>query len=769
MQELKTSKHHHNHHRHHHHHHRSKRSSPAPIIDDSNDQYLDRNGYHQTSISTSLPLLSEVQCSAYFIHRLDLDSYAIYTLRQTVDRIVSGPKSKGLKVKLSLPDEGLVIDNVPDPNQSWMYKTSELLFFWHDPLYLSIIIVITINPSHYRTNGPYSASIFRLRGNESAQLFIQRAQQFFAHLSTVPITKSDSKNSDRQEPTIENWTTDNDKKHRRKRSKHHSVTKKRSDVEFPQSIRASPVCTASRTEFEPEKTKKLNSSLNQYNYRTFSETTIFSDAPTMNSMKLNNHNNGDNNITSSNNNLSDGLVAELMRELKELRSEIAELKLEARFTPVHIPSTSPSFVFPDDIKGSLHSSPSSTKYRLHSDIDAETQTDFSLINNKQQQLLEKNESTINGLNQVSVTYHKKKDRSHKTVNRYNPSNNNESDREVNFSSTNGSFNGITSSSVQEEYRSKTIDIKPHDLLRPSENGLIHMNNSTSSRTFDKSQPISNSSEEDLTLKMTPLTIEKELQKSFSTKVSSILNDTKSSLSKKHEDIVSFHSNLEDTVTLPQHYYENVPISINTDSNQGSFINRNNQQEKPSQIYVNIVDDSNLEFQKKYLTHLYGSQNGSSLLLSQQPISYNSSSSSFSEENTSASIIQETISNNYQYGQPIVFANHLTNPLFNIDKDLLANTIANQFGVDHNSPYLPQLIANQHLFVSDKRTFANMVWHITPEEENALCSSPLTMTSNNFIKNTNDSNNLIAKSILKSNKLSRSLSKKQRITWDSTLE
>ncbi|CAF4465103.1 unnamed protein product, partial [Rotaria sp. Silwood2] len=332
---------------------------------------------------------------------------------------------------------------------------------------------------------------------------------------------------------------------------------------------------------------------------------------------------------------------------------------------------------------------------------------------------------------------------------------------VNFSSTNGSSNRINSSSVQEEYRSKTIYIKPRDLLRPSENGRNNLNNSTSSRTFDKSQSIPNSSEEDLTLKMIPVNVEKELPKFLHTKVSAIPpRDTKSSLPIKNGDIISFHSTIEDTITLPEHYYENIPILTKIDSNQGAFIKENNQQEKRSQIYVNIADDPNDEFPQQYIT-----QFGLSSFLPQQSIPY--VSSSLSEENTS-STIQETISNNYPYSQPIIFANHLTNPLFNIDKELLANTIANQFGVDHNSPYLPQLIANQHLFVTDKRTFANMVWQITPEEENDLCSSPVTITSNNIIQNTNDSNNSTAKSILKSNKLSRSLSKKQRITWDSGL-
>lgn len=36
-----------------------------------------------------------IQCSAYFLGRIDLNDYAEDTLKDTVDSIVSGPKSKG--------------------------------------------------------------------------------------------------------------------------------------------------------------------------------------------------------------------------------------------------------------------------------------------------------------------------------------------------------------------------------------------------------------------------------------------------------------------------------------------------------------------------------------------------------------------------------------------------------------------------------------------------------------------------------------------------
>ncbi|CAF0909907.1 unnamed protein product [Rotaria sordida] len=776
MQQSKHSKHHndyqHHHHHRHRHHHRSKRSSPIPINGDNTDQYLYHNGYHQTTIPTPipLPLSPMIQCSAYFIHRLDLDNYTVNTLRQTVDRIVSGPKSKGLKVKLSLPDDGLIIDNIPDPNQSWMYRRSELLYFWYDSHYLNIVVIITNNRSSYHATGLYSASIFRLRGNESVQLFIQRAQEFFAHLSAFPMSKSSSKILPTQGISVDNWITDNGKIKRKDRTKHHSITRKEPDIELTRSLQTSPVRATSRTEFEPEKLKTTDSSLNLYNHRTFNETPMLNDAQIANLMKFDNNYNhiNDNNILSpsnnninNNNNISGDLVAVLIRELKELRTEIAELKFEARYTPVHTTMASPPFIF-DGIKESLNSSPSFVKLRLHSDIDAETQTDFGLMNHQQQEFSNKNKT--------SITNTKKKERSNKTINRYISSNNIESNQQdpklMNFSSTNGSSNGIISSSTtQDEYRTKTNLLKPRGLLRPSENGHTHSNNSISSKIFDKNQIISNSIEEDSSLKMTSVTVEKEIPKLFPTKVYSAPIDGKSSLTIKHSDITNFRPSLIGTVTHPEHFYENIPISIKTDSNQNFFINGNNQKEKTSQLYVNITNDPNTELQQQYLTQLFGTQRGLSLLLQRQSTSSNSPS--LSEEDNS--IIQDTTSNNHQYGQPVVFANYLTNPLFNVDKELLANTIANQFGVDYNSPYLSQLIANQHLFVTDKRTFANMIWQITPEEEEALCASPITIASNIIIKNTYDSNNSIAKSILKSNRHSRSISKKSRITWDNTLE
>lgn len=100
QQQQPTSYYYHHHHHNHHQHQqqqqqqRSKRATPELVNNESPDPYSNQNGYYQIPITTPAPPLP-IQCSAYFIHRLDLDNYSVYTLRQTVDRVVTGPKSKG--------------------------------------------------------------------------------------------------------------------------------------------------------------------------------------------------------------------------------------------------------------------------------------------------------------------------------------------------------------------------------------------------------------------------------------------------------------------------------------------------------------------------------------------------------------------------------------------------------------------------------------------------------------------------------------------------
>jgi hypothetical protein len=289
------------------------------------------------------------------------------------------------------------------------------------------------------------------------------------------------------------------------------------------------------------------------------------------------------------------------------------------------------------------------------------------------------------------------------------------------------MNGTPSAYVNEQYQSPAFPIRPVPVSKTHQNGLI------------------------------PYPTEK-------------LENTKPSLPIQAEQVVSFRSSLEDTVALPENIYANVPVLLKTESNQAFYYNApnfngNNQQQLPpkSPLNVTIVGNQNSESEQQYLSHLFGPQNGISLLIPQQ-----SSATSLEKENT---IIEspETKINIKPYSEQVVFANHLTNPLFNIDKQLLANTIANQFGVDLNSPYLQKLITNQHLFLANKRTFANMVWQMTSEEQNILCSSPVSTIPNIFNTNAVHSDSSTAKSILKLNKSTRSIPKRQRISWDRTLE
>ena len=232
-------------------------------------------------------------------------------------------------------------------------------------------------------------------------------------------------------------------------------------------------------------------------------------------------------------------------------------------------------------------------------------------------------------------------------------------------------------------------------------------------------------------------------------------DTEFSLPVQTGDVVSFRSSLEDTIAPPENIYENIPILMpinNSDPSKG----------KPY-LRVTIANDPNTEYQQEYLKHLFGPQNGISSLLP-PPTPGNKS-------NTSSSIITQTLPNSQYYSQQVSFSNYLTNPLFKTDKQLLANTIANQFGLDLNSLEVQKLMSNQHLFVHNKRTFANVIWPISAEEENVLCSSPTSIISPQTINiQTADSNgSSTGKSILKPRNSPRFSLKGQHISWGMSSE
>lgn len=255
-----------------------------------------------------------------------------------------------MKVKLSFPDEGLIVDNSIDPNQSWMFKAPEILYFWRDPYYANVIVAVTSNRSRLNATGPYSASIFRIRGDGYVQMFFQRAQEFFNQLS-APTGLNNTKVLVEKSTTVDNFAPADNEKNQKKKSKHHSVTSKPSPAKSGRSFQpTTPGHQSSRKEFDVSRTraKSRNSIFNLYNNRTNSETTLLNETRRRSSKGRHRRHEKESKVTSISVHLSGEHVAELMRELKELRNEIASLRLESRFTPVRSTSTSPMNLIPEN-------------------------------------------------------------------------------------------------------------------------------------------------------------------------------------------------------------------------------------------------------------------------------------------------------------------------------------------------------------------------------------------------------------------------------------
>ena len=219
----------------------------------------------------------------------------------------------------------------------------------------------------------------------------------------------------------------------------------------------------------------------------------------------------------------------------------------------------------------------------------------------------------------------------------------------------------------------------------------------------------------------------------------------------------------------EHIYENVPTLMQTVSHSRPYYNPSavtNEDPSPSSngfLYYPIDNSPPIP-----------QTNGNGYLLSDQKLSNSLPAKETNPLETIDTIPPtqkpQIISAGRHRNQPVYFANHLTNPLFNVDRQLLINTIANQFGVELHSPQLQNLISNQHLFVARKRTFANMVWQMTPDEETALCSSPISSGKDTIDIDQIETNLMInTRPILKVNKSFPSISKRRNITWDNTLE
>lgn len=306
---------------------------------------------------------------------------------------------------------------------------------------------------------------------------------------------------------------------------------------------------------------------------------------------------------------------------------------------------------------------------------------------------------------------------------------------------NDSVNDTNITRIQEQ-QPVVLPAPPRPILLKNQNNF---NPSTSYTISHGNQIISN--EEGTLASSINGSNEKETSKFLSTNNSSSNLDTIGS--KITAGVSNFRSSVENSNIPQEPIYENVPILIQANSNRDAYYN----------IPIINADDSQ----------------------QQNPISNQTNSNSPPTNDTNTSEGQlitgdlqqqqkpQIVSAGRHRNQPIYFANHLTNPIFNVDKQLLINTVANQFGVELNSPQLQQLITNQHLFVARKRTFANMVWQLTPDEETALCSPPTATQTTTFDIDTLDSNNSSARSILKAKKRLHSSSKRRGISWDSALE
>ena len=308
------------------------------------------------------------------------------------------------------------------------------------------------------------------------------------------------------------------------------------------------------------------------------------------------------------------------------------------------------------------------------------------------------------------------------------------------------------SSYAERTRPPTVfPLAVRPMLAPNQARFTHPDGSSVNYNLN-----SNNEEESYS-RVKSVIIEKEMPKFLSQNGSS-----SSTTSTTARETVSFRSELDDTVAPDEHIYENIPALKLTDSNRATYfnvptMNGNGEQASNTYVYLTIGNDPESRLQQQqYLSQLIEENNGLSLLIPQQPT-----------HREPPSEVREI--EHHRPPAQIQFADHLTNPLFTTDKQLLANTIANQFGVEPNSPYLDRLIANQHLFTAQKRTFANMIWQMTSEEAQIMSSPSSTIAPRVIRAETAESNIPTAKSILKAKTSVHSIAKRQRITWDSALE
>ena len=338
---------------------------------------------------------------------------------------------------------------------------------------------------------------------------------------------------------------------------------------------------------------------------------------------------------------------------------------------------------------------------------------------------------------------------------------------------NDSPNEMNKALPQEQFHPIILAAPPRPMLIRNQNRFIPLNDSTFHTMSNTNQMVSNNSnsiEEGSLSQGIHAMAEKETAPFLSTNIPSSNSEMiRSQIPIFTVATTNVHPPLENSNISTEHIYENVPILIQPNLNREPYynipiINLDDQQQSQSNDFVSypIVNNQEGESSEQYLIPTQTISNS-------PPTIDNNTSESSSVLSNIQQQKPQIISAGRHRNQPIYFANHLTNPIFNVDKQLLVNTIANQFGVELNSPQLQQLITNQHLFAARKRTFANMVWQLTPDEETALCSTPITTQMDPLDMEIIDTTNSTARSILKAAKRFRSIPKRRNISWNNVLE
>ncbi|CAF3981079.1 unnamed protein product [Rotaria magnacalcarata] len=255
-----------------------------------------------------------------------------------------------------------------------------------------------------------------------------------------------------------------------------------------------------------------------------------------------------------------------------------------------------------------------------------------------------------------------------------------------------SSNDTSLSLTQETYQPPAVTLAPpRPVLVRNQNGFVPLNNnsSTSHTILNGNHAVSNfhSTEEGPLLPAVSVIMEKEMptfpsinisssnQEIMRPSLSGILTGTASNL-----PLPSENSNVP-----AEHIYENIPIMMQPNSNPDSYHNipiinvdeqqqHQEQKQEPSNehVYSTIPNNQESEMQQQYPI-------SGQTIANFHPTVDNDSSENQPPITTVPQQKPRIISAGRHRNQPIYFANHLTNPIFNIDKQLLINTVANQFG------------------------------------------------------------------------------------------